>query len=231
MRLYPFDMIPIKKLLTRENYKYEFSMYDRYANGKVVIDAGANIGIHAVYLSRLAKTVYAFEPVLQTFEWLQETTNLNKRTNIVPVNSALGDTVSTAQMHIFIPGKSVWNSIHIPTMPTTEEGAKPVSTQMVHITTLDAFAKYNNLDNIGFIKIDVEGHELAVLRGAHRLLSEACIDVLSFEVAEPHVKDATPIFNLLKSYGYTTTKPYIPSPHDQNYYAVSKKVHHEVMLE
>jgi predicted RNA methylase len=79
----------IKKLLTRENYKYEFSMYDRHAKGKVVVDAGANIGIHSMYLSRFAKTIYAFEPIPQTFAWLKETIHLNARTNIVPVNSAL----------------------------------------------------------------------------------------------------------------------------------------------
>ncbi len=220
MRLYPFDHLPIKKLLTRENYKYEFSMYDRYAPGKVVIDAGANIGVHSVYLSHLATTVYAFEPVPRTFAWLQETIRLNDRANIVPVNSALGDAAGTVEMQIFVPGLSGWNSIHI---PTTEE-AKPVTTQIVPITTLDVFAKENNLERIGFMKIDVEGHELAILQGAHQLLSEARIDVLSFEVTAMHITDATPLFDLLKSYGYTTTEPYVPSEHDVNYYALSGKV-------
>lgn len=220
VRLYPFDRNPIKKILTRENFRDEFSMYDRYAKGKVVVDVGANVGIHSVYLSHLAKAVYAFEPVPQTFDFLKETISLNRCTNITAINSALGDTIGTIQMQIFTPELSGWNSIH---MPATEE-AKPISTQVVPITTLDLLAEEYHLDDIGFIKIDVEGHELEVLQGAHKLLSEARIGVIQFEVTTMHMKDATPIFNLLKSYGYETTQPYTPSPYDINYYAISKKI-------
>lgn len=150
MRLYPFDTTPIKKLLTRENFKDEFSKYDRYAQG-VVIDAGANIGITAVYLSRRAKKVYAFEPVPQTFALLQETLRLNTRANITPVQLALGDFSGTLEMHIFPQDKSGWNSIYI---PRTDE-SEPILTQQVPITTLDAFAEAHHLARIGFLKIDV----------------------------------------------------------------------------
>lgn len=216
-RLYPFDTTPIKKLLTRENFKHEFSMYDRYAHG-IVIDAGANLGITAVYLSRLAEKVYAFEPVPQTYSFLQETIRLNGRKNIEPVPSALGNTAGVLEMQIFPPDKSGWNSAFV---PHTDE-SHPVATQKVPLIRLDEFVKERSIDRIGFLKIDVEGYELEVLRGAEGLLRASSIDVLSFEVTPFHTRSASPIFDLLHSYGYTTTEPYTPAEVDQNYFAVRK---------
>lgn len=215
---YLFDTTPVKKLITRENFKEEFAVYNKYAKG-VVFDIGAHAGMHAIYLSRLASNVYTFEPVPQTFKWLKQNIEVNKCHNIVAINSAVGDEVGTVQMQIFSPEMSGWNSIHI---PDTNE-AKPVTTTEVAITTLDSYTQQNNIDRIDFLKIDVEGHELAVLKGARRLLMESRIDYISFEVTEMHVKDATETFDLLKSYGYETTEPYIYSPYDKNYLAFSSK--------
>jgi FkbM family methyltransferase len=217
VRLYPFDTLPIKKLLTRENFKYEFSMYEKYAHGTVV-DAGANLGITAVYLSRLAEKVYAFEPVPQTYSFLQETIQLNDRKNIEAIPSALGNMAGTLEMQIFPSDKSGWNSAFV---PRTEE-SHPVSTKKVPIVRLDEFARERHIDRIGFLKIDVEGYELEVLRGAEALLRGSRIDALSFEVTPFHTTDASAIFDLLSVYGYRTTEPYTPSESDQNYFAVRK---------
>ena len=159
VRVYPFDTTPIKKLLTRENFKHEFSMYDKYAHG-IVVDAGANIGVISVYLSRSAEKVYAFEPVPQTYSFLQETIQLNDRKNIEAIPSALGSKPGAMEMQIFPPDKSGWNSAFV---PHTDE-SRPVSTQKVPVVRLDEFARERNIDRIGFLKIDVEGYELEVLR-------------------------------------------------------------------
>jgi len=213
-RMRSFDTTTMKKTLTRENFKEEFARYDQYAHG-VVVDAGANVGITAVYLARHADKVYAFEPVPQTFKALQETIALNKSTNIEPVNSALGETKGELEMQIFPEDKSGWNSAYV---PRTDESA-PVNTTKVPMITLDDFG----LERIGFMKIDVEGYELPLLKGADRMLREHRIDGLSFEVTPFHTDDASPIFEYLEQHGYKTTEPYRKVDYDINYFAFPVK--------
>ncbi len=213
MRVYPFEQTPIKKLITRQNYNYEFEMYRKYAHG-VVLDIGANIGIHSVYVSRYASKVYAFEPVLDTFERLKENLTLNKVTNVEAINSAVGSENTTLTMQIFDKANSSWNSFNLP-----NAHVRPISAQAVPVVTLDSFAEQHNLKEIGFVKIDVEGFELNVLKGASRLLSEKKIAVLSFEVTQMHGKHTEEIFNLLRSHGYKVDN-FDPQRTHHNYYAV-----------
>lgn len=213
MRVYPFEQTPIKKLITRENYNYEFEMYRKHSHG-IVLDIGANIGIHSIYLSRFAEAVYAFEPVPDTYERLKETIALNKASNIEAIRSAVGEKNTTMSMQIFDRANSSWNSFAIP-----DSTIKPVSTQTVPVITLDTFAEQKKLGEIGFVKIDVEGFELSVLKGASRLLSQKRIGALSFEVTQMHGKDTDEIFKLLRSYNYVVDD-YDPNRIHHNYYAV-----------
>jgi FkbM family methyltransferase len=201
VRLYPYDKTPIKKLLTRENYKEEFLLYAQFAHG-IVIDVGAHIGIHSVYLSRSASKVYAFEPVASTFELLKQTIELNHSNNVVPVRAALKDREGMERMNTFPPelsskntfGPSVWD-------------AKVISEE-VPVHTLDGFAKKNRLDYIEFLKIDAEGADLEVLLGAVELLKAKRIHVLCFEVYKKYLassnKSAKQIFDFLSSLGYNS---------------------------
>ena len=190
-------------------------MYRKYAKG-IVLDIGANIGIHSVYLSRFAEKVYAFEPVPDTFERLKENIALNKADNITALCTAVGEQNATATMQLFDKANSSWNSFY---KPNTSE-AKPVSTAEVPVITLDSFAEKEKIHEIGFIKIDVEGYELSVLKGAQQLLAQKRIKVLSFEITEMHGKDTEGIFKLLRSYGYTIDD-YDPARPHHNYYALA----------
>jgi FkbM family methyltransferase len=215
MRVYPFDKTPIKKLLTRENYKEEFAVYNQYARG-TVIDVGGHIGLHAVYLSRVAERVFTFEPVPQNFTKLQETLQLNHTRNVVPINAAAGEAPGRATMQLFSDSMSAWHSFYIP----HTDAARPIATQEVEVSTLDALAEKFDLNFIEFVKIDVEGHELAVLHGARALLSAHRIGALSFEVTAMHAWHVQEIFSLLYSHGYHITEEYNPSFTVHNYYAV-----------
>ncbi|HYF10458.1 MAG TPA: FkbM family methyltransferase [Candidatus Paceibacterota bacterium] len=214
VKWYPHDKIPIKKLITRENYKYEFSQYDKYAKG-VVVDVGANIGIHAVYLSRLATKVHAFEPVGSTFSYLLETVALNGAQEKIETHRlGLGESAGELEMQIFSLEHSSWNSAYVP----KNQQISPVGVERVPVTTLDDFAEDKQLQKIDFVKIDVEGHELQVLRGAKKLLGEKRISTLSFEVTQMHAHDPQEIFHLLRDCGYEV-EDYDPARPHHNYYA------------
>lgn len=79
---------------------------------------------------------------------------------------AFGEQAGSAVLHVMAPGagiNSLYQSTSLLPGATTEE---------VATTTLDAPADQAGLDQIALIKIDTEGHDLAVLRGARRLLAE-----------------------------------------------------------
>ena len=217
MRVYPYEQTPIKKLITRENYHHEFEMYRKYAHG-IVLDIGANIGIHSVYLARLAEKVYAFEPVSDTYKRLEETVRINHTSNVYPILSAVGNTNTTTTMQIFERGYSSWNSLGAP-----DSSKKPITTETVPMVTLDTWVEREHITDIGFMKIDVEGYELGVLEGATKLLSEHRVKALSFEVTRMQNKNPEPIFKLLHSYGYIL-EAYDPTLPHHNYYAVAPTV-------
>jgi FkbM family methyltransferase len=123
----------------------------------IVLDVGANIGYYSVLLSKLIGkhgVVYAFEPTRFYRNILAKNLIENKISNCVVVESGLSDKVQ--KLDIFITKSSA--TIH----PTTE---KLLGKEKISLTTLDRFVKENNIKKIDFIKIDVDGHEPAILKG------------------------------------------------------------------
>ena len=78
-------------------------------------------------------------------------------------------------------------------------------TEVVPLTTLDVYADINEIDRFDLIKVDVEGHEMAVLEGATNLLRRQAVELVQFEynwrwiAARRYLRDA---FELLGDQGY-----------------------------
>ena len=125
---------------------------------KDIIDAGAFIGDSALILSPLTnRRVYAFEPTEDSFGKLQKTIELNGLTNVTACKMGLGEARGSAEMaQSLIPS----------TNTQVRNSAVPYAgTETVEITTLDDFVKENDL-RVGLLKVDVEGAEQMLLRGA-----------------------------------------------------------------
>jgi FkbM family methyltransferase len=78
--------------------------------------------------------------------------------------------------------------------------------QCVKVITLDGFMKINGIEKIDFLKMDIEGHELAALRGAKEALEKRAINTLSFEFGSGNINSRTffhDFWDLLTGYGYT----------------------------
>jgi FkbM family methyltransferase len=146
--------------------------------GREAIDVGANIGAYAFALSSLARHVLAFEPNPMVASFISRV--LPK--NVTVRNLAVSDTIGT--LDLFVPtkeGREDTTSAHI---AGSNPGGGGVHYK-VHTATLDSFADRD----IGFLKIDVEGHELNVLSGAQQLIAKQRPTIL-IEAEDRHRENA-----------------------------------------
>jgi FkbM family methyltransferase len=142
----------------------------------MVFDVGANVGNWTKFALSVESTlnIHMFEPSLATY-------NLNLQTvwpqNVKLNHMGLGEREETLQLHV-VDTASGMNSLYC---RQGVESATPTSTESIRITTLDGYCDIHNIEHIDFMKIDVEGHELSVLRGGRRMLEEGRIDMIQFE--------------------------------------------------
>lgn len=141
------------------------------AAGDVFVDAGANIGLHTLAAARVVGEtghVYAFEAHPRTFAYLQENVRLNSATNVTAFGCALGDRDAELGMT---------DLIH-----TDDMNFVLLDGSGIHV-------RLRRLDDLipegispAFLKIDVEGFELPVLRGAARVLAlTECVQVEAWD--------------------------------------------------
>ena len=129
-------------------------------NGDVVIDAGAWIGDFSAYAATKNATVYAFEPIEETFEILKKTAILNDN-KIIPIKKGLGDKEEIVTFSV--SDSSLWTSM---ALERDRQGER------AQITTLDNFVNEHKLEKVSFIKADIEGAERDMLKGATNVLKK-----------------------------------------------------------
>jgi FkbM family methyltransferase len=145
----------------------------RLRSGDVAFDIGANIGWYSVLLSRLSAPgaqVFAFEPDPESYRLLTKNLEVNAAVNVVAFNVALGESAGVAELHRY---KASNNGRH-----TLLSGNTSGGTVRVPVDTLKAFWERQALGErpMRVLKVDVEGFEYFVLRGAGELLARcACL--------------------------------------------------------
>lgn len=132
---------------------------------RTIFDVGGNFGQSALRFSRAfpQARIFTFEPVPDSFRKLR--VNIAGRGGIEAFNHGFGD----------VPG-----SFEIQIQPNaggnTLIGSKsPLGSVEIRLETLDAFASENGIESIDLLKIDVEGYELQVLRGAAGMLTRGAV--------------------------------------------------------
>jgi FkbM family methyltransferase len=152
--------------------------------GDVALDVGANIGAFAVLLGALVGPrgrVYAFEPQPDIFERLRRNLELNSLSQVQAEPLALADAQRTEQLFAPLGANKGTASLRRIDDPAG------VTTSLCPVETLDRFVAERRLPRVDWIKIDVEGAELAVLGGASRVLAEHRPRVI-MEVASTHLE-------------------------------------------
>ena len=143
-----------------------------------LLDVGANHGSYARFLHQLRPDlpVIAFEPHPTSYALLVQNAKL---TNVELVNLALSDVDGSVRLYDFASDDgSTQASLSRDAVALFNVN---VVEHEVTCTTLDQFAAVRGLDRIAFLKIDTEGFDINVLRGARRLLAERRIGAIQFE--------------------------------------------------
>jgi len=145
--------------------------------GDVALDIGANLGWYSLILSRLADTsasIFAFEPDPDNFTLLQENVVANSAQQVTAVSSALGAASSTMTLYQSHERNRGRHSL----LPLNESRRS----LPVKVETLADFWGRKELGSrpLRFVKIDVEGYELSVLRGAGSLLARCETLILEY---------------------------------------------------
>jgi FkbM family methyltransferase len=198
-------------LLIREGKfeRAEVGFVERFIRpGMNVLDIGAHHGFYTLLCSKRTGSqgqVYAFEPSLRERKALLRHVKLNRVRNVSVVALALGNERGQAPLFI-VEGKNTGcNSLR----PTTEVGM--LAPMPVEVSRLDDWMAEHKIKRVDFVKLDVEGGELAVLEGAPALLERRPRPVILAEVQDirtlPWGYRAKEIINHLIRRGYKWFEP------------------------
>ena len=150
----------------------------------ILLDVGAHKGETVAYfLEYFDLDVLAFEPVKANFKLLSR--RYDGDTKVTTFNQAVGD--HCGSLDIVLQADSQTHSLrHRP------EHANQQGTEIVEVTTIDAPVEGLSIQKIALLKIDTEGYEVEVLRGAHQALTDEKIEMVFCEVSvDPNDTDHT----------------------------------------
>jgi FkbM family methyltransferase len=193
--------------LNKDDFKlmaaHEDEILDQFnpKRGDTIVDVGAHIGLYSLIAAKRVGSsgkVIAIEPDPENCKLLQRNVELNKLTNVTILECAAFS--SNSKLKLYLPGK--------------ERGFTKLSTLManravtenfleIDATTLDYLLVMQGIAQVNWIKIDVEGAELEVLKGAAVTLSESKDVALLIEVHNVNNMDLySAIVKFLQSYEF-----------------------------
>ena len=160
-------------------FKYIKSNLTR-AEQLVIFDIGANVGDYTKALEKsfgdTNAKIYSFEPSLPTFQVLKD--NVRGSKNIFPFQIGFGKANETMPL-FYDTESSVFASVH--ERHPEQDGIKLHLKEDVPIKTIDSFCSNEGIDHIDFLKMDIEGNEFDVLKGAEKMIEGSAIDFIQFE--------------------------------------------------
>jgi FkbM family methyltransferase len=177
------------------------------APGGTAVDVGANIGAFTAALASAVApdgTVHAFEPVEASRRRLERTLELNGLTNVIVDPRAVADAEGSAELFEYGPGYESWASLADRSVEHGDVVPQATATA-VATTTLDIYATQAGIERIDLLKVDVEGAEERVLRGARGLLEAGRVAAVVLELSDNTLDSfgarAFDVVELLEGYG------------------------------
>ncbi|HZC50781.1 MAG TPA: FkbM family methyltransferase [Nitrososphaeraceae archaeon] len=187
--------------------RHEDDIIERFLpkQGDIVVDIGAHMGRYTIISSKRVGTngkVVAIEAHPSNFEMLKSNIKLNQLTNVTPLNYAVYS--KETKIKLYLPDEESGYTMHHSIMSnyvfTKYKDKTEDKFVEVNANTLDYLLQLNKITDVNWVKIDVEGAEFEVLKGAHNVLLNSKDISLLIEV---HGKDTyEPIIESLRSYNF-----------------------------
>lgn len=181
-----------------------------------VIDAGANMGFLTLKFSRICVdgTVYAFEADSDNFTDLSQNLGLNGFQNVRLFKTALGEKPAEGTLYKVFANNPGANRI-LPHRPSFFFGS-----ETVQITTLDQYFEEGIISRVDVMKVDVEGFELFVLKGAREVI-ERFRPLMFIELVETNLRNqncsSLGLIEFIEGYNYTVLDARTMLPIERNH--------------
>jgi FkbM family methyltransferase len=154
--------------------------------GMTVFDVGANVGELTLLFSRFTAggVVHAFEPSRAAFERLEIVCRAANRQTVVMNNLALADKNGFIRLHVYEDDYLSFNSQAARPLKDYGLEIEPVGIEEISATTVDDYCAGKGIEQIDLLKIDTEGAELQVMKGARKMLKSGRVKCLTFEFGQ-----------------------------------------------
>ena len=158
-------------------------------NDGIALDIGANFGVWSYHMSKIFYSVEAFEPIAECCDVIRNT----RRKNINVHNEALSSEEGSMELHIPREGGQL-----LLQSASLGDVKGQFDKRTVPVKRLDNY----KFSNVRFMKIDVEGHETEVIKGAEKTIKKF-LPTMIIEIEQRHLSfPMDNVFKLLDSYGY-----------------------------
>ena len=179
-----FNGITLKLITKHAEDVFNLGYLDKYRikEGDVVVDGGAFVGAFAIYAAKIvgeSGKVIAFEPDKDNYNTLLKNININKLTNVIPLNKGLWSKSTTLR---FRSSNGENSSLFF----KADQSCDIIDVEVVSLDDELSALKIRKLD---FIKMDIEGAEIEAIRGAERLLASNNVNLA---IASYHIVDGAP---------------------------------------
>ena len=196
-----FCMWRAESLMTKEPSTIEW--LDSFPAGSAMLDIGANVGMYSVYAAVMRDArVFAFEPEAQNYATLCRNIVYNKLSErVVAWSAALSDTEGFDRLHLSkLEAGSSCHFFGESLDPFLQEKQSPF-VQGSYATTVDRLVAQGTIPVPAFIKIDVDGIEHKIIKGAEKTLQDPGVTSLLIEI-NPHLAEHRWIIDHLATLGF-----------------------------
>ena len=178
---------------------------DSFPSRSILWDVGANVGIYSVYAAKKSHDVVAFEPSFANQHLLAANIDINNISDKVSIiTNPLGDEFGVGMMYL--------SSMRFGAAFATFDSnigwdGNPIDSKIAYSTlgtTIDKMIQDCGVPKPDYIKIDVDGIEHLILKGAEATLPN--VKGLLIEVNDDFVEQANQVYHLLVSYGFSLAK-------------------------
>jgi FkbM family methyltransferase len=132
--------------------------------------------------------LHVFEPSLKTFAILKDSVQTPPSGSVHLHNLGLGDKVGKVELYYDREGSGLASVYH---RDLAFRNIQFDGHETIQLTTLDNFCEEHRIDAIDFLKLDVEGHELAVLQGGRKMFDSKKVRVVQFEFGGCNIDSRT----------------------------------------